>query len=209
MVILLTNNTNDTNHANNTENRNNSDAQRFGTLSALPVQRAQLFYPTALLIRLLGTTCWCGLSNHQAATAQMHLVETAMEECRPLLGALPPSPGVGTCREVGDAVEEHGADLHEAVVEGDGVVAWAPSGLMKTTSWCCIVIQHCFITLSIHDWKIGWIFHVYATYVEYHPLFSGYSSQLSGLPQGFACGGASRRATARETTTSRQHGFQQ
>ena len=22
-------------------------------------------------VRLLGTTCWCGLSNHQAATAQM------------------------------------------------------------------------------------------------------------------------------------------
>ena len=24
-------------------------------------------------IRLLGTTFWCGLSNHQAATAQMHI----------------------------------------------------------------------------------------------------------------------------------------
>ena len=24
---------------------------------------------------LKGTTCWCGLSKHQAATAQMHLVE--------------------------------------------------------------------------------------------------------------------------------------
>ena len=31
-------------------------------------------------IRLLGTTFWCGLSNHQAATAQMHLVGQA--NCR-------------------------------------------------------------------------------------------------------------------------------
>ena len=30
-----------------------------------------------------------GLSNHQAATAQMHLAETNIAECRPLLGALP------------------------------------------------------------------------------------------------------------------------
>ena len=42
-----------------------------------------------LEIRLLGTTFWCGLSNHQAATAQMHLVGTNIVECRPLLGALP------------------------------------------------------------------------------------------------------------------------
>ena len=42
-------------------------------------------------MRLLRPTCWCGLSNHQAATAQMHLVGKAVVECRPLLGALPPS----------------------------------------------------------------------------------------------------------------------
>ena len=32
---------------------------------------------------------WCGLSNHQAATAQMHLVGKKIVECRPPLGALP------------------------------------------------------------------------------------------------------------------------
>ena len=30
--------------------------------------------------RLLGTTCWCGLSNHQAAAAQMLLVGKRIEE---------------------------------------------------------------------------------------------------------------------------------
>ena len=40
-------------------------------------------------IRLLGTTFWCGLSNHQAATAQMHLVENSFVECPRLLGTLP------------------------------------------------------------------------------------------------------------------------
>ena len=35
-------------------------------------------------IRLLRTTLWCGLSNHQAATAQMHLVGKFIVECRPL-----------------------------------------------------------------------------------------------------------------------------
>ena len=40
-------------------------------------------------IWLLGTTCWCGLSNHQAATAQMHLVEKNIVECPAPLGALP------------------------------------------------------------------------------------------------------------------------
>ena len=39
-------------------------------------------------IRLLGTTFGCGLSNHQAATAQMHFVGKSIVECRPLLGAL-------------------------------------------------------------------------------------------------------------------------
>ena len=40
-------------------------------------------------IRLLETTCWCGLSNYQAATAQMHLVETKHSvECRRPLGTL-------------------------------------------------------------------------------------------------------------------------
>ena len=34
-------------------------------------------------IRLLGTTLLCGLSNRQAATAQMHLVETNIVGCRP------------------------------------------------------------------------------------------------------------------------------
>ena len=43
-------------------------------------------------IRLLGTTFWCGLSNHQATTAQMHLVGKSITECRLLLGALPLSP---------------------------------------------------------------------------------------------------------------------
>ena len=38
-----------------------------------------------------GTTFRCGLSNHQAATAQMHSVEETILECRPLLGALPRS----------------------------------------------------------------------------------------------------------------------
>ena len=47
-------------------------------------------------IRPLGTTFWRGLSNHQAATAQMHLVEKIIVECRPLLGALPPSLTDGT-----------------------------------------------------------------------------------------------------------------
>ena len=37
----------------------------------------------------VGTTCWCGCLNHQAATAQMHVVETIIVECRPPLGALP------------------------------------------------------------------------------------------------------------------------
>ena len=32
--------------------------------------------------RLLGIVFWCGLSNHQTATAQMHLVETNIAECR-------------------------------------------------------------------------------------------------------------------------------
>ena len=32
---------------------------------------------------------WCGLSNHKAATEQMHLVGKNIVECRPLLGALP------------------------------------------------------------------------------------------------------------------------
>ena len=44
----------------------------------------------------LGTTFGGGLSNHQAATAQMHLVgETNIVECRPILGALPLSPTMG------------------------------------------------------------------------------------------------------------------
>ena len=40
-------------------------------------------------IRLLGTTCWCKLSYHQAASAQMHLVAKEIVECRPLLGQPP------------------------------------------------------------------------------------------------------------------------
>ena len=36
-----------------------------------------------LEIRLLGTTFWRGLSNHQAATAQMHLVEKNIVGARP------------------------------------------------------------------------------------------------------------------------------
>ena len=39
-------------------------------------------------IRLQGTTSGCGLSNHQAATAQIHLVDKNIAECRPLSGAL-------------------------------------------------------------------------------------------------------------------------
>ena len=41
-----------------------------------------------LEIRLLGATFCCGWSNQQAATAQMHLVDKNIVECRPLLGAL-------------------------------------------------------------------------------------------------------------------------
>ena len=41
-------------------------------------------------IRLLGTTCCCGLSNHQAATAQMHLVEKYIVECPPHLRSTSP-----------------------------------------------------------------------------------------------------------------------
>ena len=37
----------------------------------------------------VGTTFWCGSSNHQAATAQMHLVEKNIVECPAPLGALP------------------------------------------------------------------------------------------------------------------------
>ena len=40
-------------------------------------------------IRLLGATFQGGLSNRQADTAQMHLVEKHIAGCRPLLGALP------------------------------------------------------------------------------------------------------------------------
>ena len=40
-------------------------------------------------VRLLGNTFWCGLSNHQAASAQMRLVGKNIAECRPPLGALP------------------------------------------------------------------------------------------------------------------------
>ena len=48
-----------------------------------------------------GTTCWCGLSNHQAAAAQMHLVEKDAVKCRPLLGALPLSlKEAATCRRL-------------------------------------------------------------------------------------------------------------
>ena len=57
-----------------------------------------------LEVRLQGTTFWYGLSNHQAATAQMHLVETNILECRPLLGALPLSLTVAirvACRRSG------------------------------------------------------------------------------------------------------------
>ena len=32
---------------------------------------------------------WCGSSEHQAATVQLHSVEEISQECRPLLGALP------------------------------------------------------------------------------------------------------------------------
>ena len=37
-----------------------------------------------------------GWSKHQAATAQMHLAETNIVECRPLLEALPPSPSLSS-----------------------------------------------------------------------------------------------------------------
>ena len=35
-------------------------------------------------IRLIETTFWCGLSNHQAATAEMHLVQNDIVECLPI-----------------------------------------------------------------------------------------------------------------------------
>ena len=47
-------------------------------------------------IRLVGTTSWRGLSNHQAAPAQMHLVGKQIVVCRPLLGALRLSLNGGT-----------------------------------------------------------------------------------------------------------------
>ena len=54
-----------------------------------PDGHAQEKWEVLLGIRLLGTTFRCGLSNHEAATAQVHLVElTNIVECRPLLGAL-------------------------------------------------------------------------------------------------------------------------
>ena len=52
-------------------------------------------------IRLLGTTFWCGLSNHQADTAQMHLVEKSIVECPPLLG------GALAQRSVADKSGQH------------------------------------------------------------------------------------------------------
>ena len=45
-----------------------------------------------LKIRLLGTTFWCGLSHQQAATAQMHLVEKNIAECRPRRRSTSPFP---------------------------------------------------------------------------------------------------------------------
>ena len=40
-------------------------------------------------IRLLGTTFWGGLSNHQAATAQMHLVENKYRRVPTLSVSIP------------------------------------------------------------------------------------------------------------------------
>ena len=39
---------------------------------------------------LLGTTCWCGLSNHQAATAQMHSVDKTYRRVPTPLRSTPP-----------------------------------------------------------------------------------------------------------------------
>ena len=71
---------------------------RVGVLELiLPLVRGGLVlgekWEALLGIRLLGTTCWSGLSYHQAATAQMRLVESNnILECPPLFGALPQSP---------------------------------------------------------------------------------------------------------------------
>ena len=48
-----------------------------------------IVWEVLLGIRLLGSTFWCGLSNHQAAAAQIPLVEKNIVERPPLLGALP------------------------------------------------------------------------------------------------------------------------
>ena len=55
-------------------------------------------------IRLPGTTFWSGLSNHQAASAQMHLVGRNIVECRPTLGALPLSLKPGSFGRPSDRV---------------------------------------------------------------------------------------------------------
>ena len=61
---------------------------RHASQSRAPLQEK---WEAPLGIRLLGNTVWRGLSNHQAATAQMHSVGNNIAECPPLLGSLPPS----------------------------------------------------------------------------------------------------------------------
>ena len=104
---------------NNNNNNNNSNVRSLGKHGRLDSLRR--------------TTFWCGLSNHQAATAQMHLVEKTIVECRPALGALPL------------ALNERTPCVSAAITERRAVVSLAPAAIQLKPEELASYTQ-------LHDW---------------------------------------------------------